>query len=274
MLRLTAYELRADVSRNTRGVPLVNVIPLTDVERVSAVIGTASLDHDDMYLVMGTRRGSVKRMALSAISSIRPSGLIVMNLKKDDEVVAVRLATEAEDVIIVTAQGMSIRFAVTEVTARQRAAGGLKGITLRRSDVVVAMDIVNDDTRLLVISEQGFGKLTRMSEYRKQGRGGVGIKTFNIRTKTGKVAAAAAVDASKEVYVVSEQAQVLRTSLSEISSMGRATQGVTIFKPQPGDAVASIAVVSDLDKDMDKGKQIPLRGVSKNGNTGNGKSEK
>ena len=274
VLRLTAYELRADVSRNTRGVPLVNVIPLTDIERVSAVIGTESLDHDDMYVVMGTRRGSVKRMALSAISSIRPSGLIVMNLRKGDEVVAVRLATEAEDIIMVTQQGMSIRFAVAAVTARQRAAGGLKGITLRRSDLVVAMDIVNDDTRLLVISEQGFGKLTRMSEYRKQGRGGVGIKTFNIRAKTGKVAAAAAVDASKEVYVVSEQAQVLRTSLSEISSMGRATQGVTIFKPQPGDAVASIAVVSDLDKDMDKGKQIPLRGVSKNGKTGNGKEEK
>ena len=117
---------------------------------------------------------------------------------------------------------------------------------LRADDRIVSMDIGGPESRLLVISRLGFGKLTPMNSYRTQRRGGVGIKTFNIRKKTGVVAAAETVDDSKEVYVVSEQAQVLRTNLAEIRSMGRATQGVTIFKPAPGDSVSSIACVSDV----------------------------
>lgn len=113
------------------------------------------------------------------------------------------------------------------------------------------MDVGSPDTKLLVISQLGFGKLTSLDSYRTQKRGGIGIKTFNIRPKTGPVADAQIIDDSKEVYVVSEQAQVIRTSLSEIRSMGRATQGVTIFKPAPGDAVASISCVSDLNLDDD-----------------------
>ena len=247
VLRITAYELRADVSRNTRGVPVVLVMPLSETERVKAVIGVESLDKEETYLVMGTRKGAVKRVALSAISNIRPSGLIIMNLKKDDELVAARLATDEDDVIIVTEKGMSIRFPVTEITPRLRAAGGVKGITLRPKDLVVSMDVGRPDTRLLVISRLGYGKLTLLDKYRRQSRGGLGTKTFNLTKKTGgKVAAAEVVDESKEVYVVSEKAQVIRTNLAEIRSMGRATQGVTIFRPQPGDAVASIACVSEI----------------------------
>lgn len=120
-------------------------------------------------------------------------------------------------------------------------------MVLRGKDRVVSMDIGIPETKLLTISKKGYGKLTPLSAYRQQGRGGIGIKTFAITKKTGVVAAAEVVDDSTEVYVVSEQAQVLRTSLSEISSMGRTTQGVTIFKPQPGDSVASIACVKALD---------------------------
>ena len=267
VLKLTTYELRPDTSRNTRGVPLVNVIQLADNERVSAVIGVDNLDKDDMYFMLGTKKGSIKRIALSGISNIRPSGLIIMNLRSDDELVGVRLANDEDDVIMVTEQGMSIRFPAAEVTARQRAAGGMKGMVVAAKDRVVSMGIVKPDAegRLLVISKLGFGKLTPISDYRRQGRGGKGIKTFNIRPKTGPVAAAEMVDDSKEVYVVSEQAQVLRTSLSEISSMGRATQGVTIFRPQPGDAVSSIACVSDLGVDDKGDNKPPVNGASANG---------
>ena len=246
VLSLKSYELRPDTSRNTRGVPLVNVVALGGGERVNAVIGVKGLGEADGFLVMATRKGSIKRLALSAISAIRPSGLIIMNLKEDDELVQARLATEDQDVIMVSEQGMSIRFPVPEIPIRQRAAGGIKGMALRRRDRIVSMDIVGLDGRILVISKLGYGKLTPISKYRRQGRAGFGVKTFHITKKTGAVAAAESVDDSTEVYVVSEQAQVLRTSLSEIRSMGRATQGVTIFKPQPGDKVASIACVNDL----------------------------
>ena len=247
VLAKTSYELRADISRNTRGVPAVNVIPMTDVERVNAIIGVESLNLEETFLVMATRKGAIKRVRLSAISSIRPSGLIIFNLKEDDDLVGARLGTEADDVIMVSEQGMSIRFPVTEIPLRQRAAGGVKGIRFRGKDRVVAMDVVGPDSRILVISRLGYGKLTHIGKYRRQGRGGVGVKTFNITKKTGRVAAAEVVNDSTEVYVVSEQAQVLRTSLSEISTLGRVTQGVTIFKPERGDAVASIACVSDLE---------------------------
>jgi len=168
-----------------------------------------------------------------------------MNLKPDDELVSARLANEDGEIILVSRQGMSIRFPVAEIKARTRAAGGVRGMVLRTRDRIVAMDVVSD-SKLLVISRQGYGKLTDLKRYRLQGRGGLGIKTFNITKKTGPVAAADVIDDSKEVYVVSEHAQVIRTSLSEIRSTGRATQGVTIFKPEPGDAVASIACVSDF----------------------------
>ena len=249
---LTAYELKPDTSRNTRGVPVANVISVMDTEKISAVISrsAAEIERDsNRFLVLATRKGRIKRIALNSVASIRPSGLIVMNLKPDDEVISVRLAGEDEDVIFVSTHGMSIRFPVTDIPLRQRGAGGVKGMTLRADDEVVSMDVGLPETKLLVISRLGFGKLTSLDSYRTQKRGGIGIKTFNIRPKTGPVADARIIDDSKEVYVVSEQAQVIRTSLSEIRSMGRATQGVTIFRPAPGDAVASISCVSALGLD-------------------------
>ena len=251
VLALTSYDLRADISRNTRGVPVVNVIALTDSERVNAVVGVEDLQQADTYLVMATRKGVIKRLAVSAVSSIRPSGLIVMNLKPDDDLVTVRLAQEEDDIIMVSRQGMSIRFPVSESPLRLRVAGGVRGMRLRPKDKdhVVSMDVVGPDSRILVISRKGYGKLTLISKYRRQSRGGFGVKTFNITKKTGPVAAAEVVDDRTEVYVVSEKAQVMRTSLSEIRSMGRVTQGVTIFRPQPGDSVASIACVRNAIRD-------------------------
>ena len=245
---LTAYELRPDTSRNTRGVPLVNVISISDTETISAVIGMSSddLQTDGRYLMLATTNGQIKRITLNSVANIRNAGLMIMNLRGDDELVSVRPATPGEDVIMVTRNGMSIRFPLTDARAQQRAAGGVRGMKLAGSDTVVSMDVGTPETRLLVISKLGYGKITPLSSYRVQGRGGSGIRTFKIRSKTGPVADAQVIDDSKEIYVVSEQAQVLRTSLSEIRSMGRATQGVTIFKPAKGDAVASISCVSDL----------------------------
>ena len=277
VLSMKSYDLRADTSRNTRGVPVVNVIALGDTERVNAVVGVESLALEDTYLVLATRKGSIKRVALSAISSIRSAGLIIMNLRADDELVAARLAKQDDDVIFVSEQGMSIRFPVREVTPHSRTAGGMKGMSLR-DDRVVSMDVVRPDSKILVISKNGFGKLTRLTAYRTQRRGGIGLKTFKVTRKTGVVAAAEVIDAATvEVYVVSEQAQVLRTNLSEISSRGRITQGVTIFKPEPGDVVSSIACVGDLEREpgIDQPPTSDTEDESvdaTNGNTADGKS--
>ena len=245
---LTAFELRADTSRNTRGVPLVNVVSISDTEKISAVIGMSAndLQTDGRYLMLATSNGQIKRTALSSVANIRPSGLIIMNLRASDELVSVRPADTEDDVVMVSQNGMSVRFSTQAVRPQQRAAGGVRGMRLADGDRVISMDVGTPEARLLVISKFGYGKITPLDSYRVTDRGGKGVKTFNIRSKTGVVADAQVIDDSTEVYVVSEQAQVLRTSLSEIRSMGRATQGVTIFKPAEGDAVASICCVSDL----------------------------
>lgn len=279
VLKLTAYELRADTSRNARGVPVVNAIQLAPNEQVSALIAVDSLEQDDTYMVMGTQQGVVSRIALSQIANIRPSGLIMMRMRPDDELVGVRPARAGDDVIMVSEQGMAARFSLDEVTPRQRGTIGVKGMKLRTTDrkgkplksedKVVAIDIIKQGSTgsLLVISRKGFGKLTPVSQYSQKGRGTQGLVTFDIRPRTGPIAVAEIVDDSKELYLVSEQAQVLRTSLSEIkTTIGRKSSGVTIFRLQKGDAVASIACVSDIESAVADAK-------AKNGNGAkNGKS--
>jgi len=266
---MTAYELRADTTRNSRGVPLINVIAMSDTETISAVIGMSpsDLDTDDRYLVLATSQGRIKRTALSSVDNVRPSGLIIMGLLPSDELVSVRPAGTDEDIVMVSERGMSIRFQMNKVRPQQRSARGVIGMRLDKRDSIVSMDVGTPEARLLVISKLGYGKITSLDKYRVTDRGGKGVKTFNIRSKTGPVADAQIIDDSKEVYVVSEQAQVLRTSLSEIRSMGRATQGVTIFKPAEGDAVASISCVSDLNLTDENDKSKASTNGRRNGRT-------
>ena len=252
VLPLKAYELRPDISRNTRGIPVVNVIPLSDDETVQAIVAVKSLEESDLFLVMATQEVGIKRVALNAIANIRRAGLIIFNLRPSDRLVTARLATEDNHVMMVTREGMSIRFPVADVKSRLRAAGGVRGMSLKGKDRIVSMDVVIPESKLLVISKNGFGKLTYLKNYRTQGRGGLGIKTMAVTKRTGPVAAAEVIADSDEVYVVSVNAQVIRTSLSEIRSTGRATQGVRIFKPREGDAVASISCVGEFEVPEEK----------------------
>ena len=267
VLSKIGYELRADQSRNTRGVPVANIISVWDTENISALINIGKKQYEDYeYLVLGTRQGRVKRINLNDVEHIRPSGLIIMNLKGDDELVSVKLAKSKDDIIFISEQGMGIRFSVDDLPIRRRTAGGVKGMSLRTGDRVVSMDVGNDDSKLLVVSKLGRGKVNPLSEYRRQGRGGLGLRAFKITKNTGLIADAQIVDETNEVYLVSENAQVMRTDLSEIRSLtGRITQGVTIFKPRAGDSVSSIACVGDFELDEDEDPKQTDAKASKNG---------
>ena len=249
VLSKIGYELRADQSRNTRGVPVANIINVWDTENISALISVGKKQYEEYeYLVLGTKQGRVKRINLDDVEHIRPSGLIIMNLKGDDELVSVKLAKSGDDIIFISEQGMGIRFSVDDLPIRRRTAGGVKGMSLRTGDRVVSMDVGNDESKLLVVSKLGRGKVNPLSEYRRQGRGGLGLRAFKLTKNTGLIADAQIVDETNEVYLVSENAQVMRTDLSEIRSLtGRITQGVTIFKPREGDSVSSIACVGDFE---------------------------
>jgi len=273
VLSVIGYELRADVSRNTRGVPVPNIVNVWDTESISALIAVGKKQYQDyQYLVLGTRKGRVKRIKLEDVERIRPSGLIIMNLKDDDEVVSVKLAKDKDDIIFVSEQGMGIRFSVDDLPVRRRTAGGVKGMSLRTGDRVVAMDVGNDDSKLMLISKFGRGKVNPLSEYRRQGRGGLGLRAFKLTKNTGLIADAQIVAESTEVYVVSEKAQIMRTSLSEIKTLrGRITQGVTIFKPRPGDSVSSIACVSEIQLKEESGKKGTKKDSPKAKRKSNGK---
>ena len=270
VLSKVGYELRADQSRNTRGVPIANIINVWDTESISALIGVGKKQYADYeYLVLGTRRGRVKRIELDDVSHIRPSGLIIMNLKDDDELVSVKLAKRDDDIIFLSEQGMGIRFSVNDLPVRRRTAGGVKGMSLRTGDRVVAMDVGNDESRLMLISKLGRGKVNPLSEYRRQGRGGLGLKAFKINKNTGLIADAQIVDDTNEIYLVTEKAQVMRTNLAEVRTMrGRITQGVSIVKPREGDFVSSIACVGDLEFEEDPKN---LNGTSKDSKNGKAK---
>ena len=270
VLSKVGYELRADQSRNTRGVPIANIINVWDTESISALIGVGKKQYADYeYLVLGTRRGRVKRIELDDVSHIRPSGLIIMNLKDDDELVSVKLAKKDDDIIFLSEQGMGIRFSVNDLPVRRRTAGGVKGMSLRTGDRVVAMDVGNDESRLMLISKLGRGKVNPLSEYRRQGRGGLGLKAFKINKNTGLIADAQIVDDTNEIYLVTEKAQVMRTNLAEVRTMrGRITQGVTIVKPREGDFVSSIACVGDLEFEEEPKN---LNGTSKDSKDGKAK---
>ena len=272
---LTAFELRADTSRTTRGVPVVNVISAGSTEKVTAVIGMSDeeIQSEDRVLVLATSRGKIKRIALSTVANVRPSGYNMMNLVDDDELVSVRPAGPKDNIILVSRNGKALRFDQEEVRLFMNRGGmGVKGMNLIDDDRVVSMDIGPPSASLLVVSKLGYGKITPLNSYRKKGRAGQGVRTLKITDKTGPVADAKVIDDSKEVYVVSEQAQVLRTNLSEIrNTSGRNTQGVTIFKPASGDAVASISCVSDLNlrdddpKPANSGKKLQVKQPTTNG---------
>jgi DNA gyrase subunit A len=234
------FRLPAETSRNTRGAPLVQYLQLKPGESVQTMVTVASL-LEEKNLLFATRLGEIKRMALSNLANIRTNGLNAMDLELGDELIAVRLAFDQDDVIMVSRQGLSIRFPVLQIRSSSRAAGGVRGMKLRNDDSLVAMDVVIPDTQLLVISERGYGKPTSLDRYRPQSRGGVGLTTFRITSKSGPVAAASIVKEGEDILILSQRGQETRTNLTELRQLSRRTQGVTIVSLSEGDAVVSIA---------------------------------
>ncbi len=244
------FELPADQSRNSRGTPVQNLgFNMEPREEVQAVVAVASY-LEDTYLVMATKQGQVKRMHLPLLLNMNRSGLRCFNLKGDDGLIGAVLADDNEDVILVSKEGMSIRFKSSEVRARQRAAGGMKGMTVQKKDEIVSMNVVDDEGYLLIVSQKGYGKLSLLRHYTQQRRGGKGLITLKVTPKTGKVADSAVVseeirtDSTGMLVLVSEKAQVIRTNLGEIRSTGRIAQGVKIQMPESGDKISAIRVIA------------------------------
>tara|TARA_B100000029_G_scaffold140406_2_gene135606 strand:- start:23932 stop:26502 length:2571 start_codon:yes stop_codon:yes gene_type:complete len=240
------YQINTDTSRTTRGTPLVQYLNLKPDEKVQTILAVESLEEEEKDLLFATKLGEIKRMDLKRIVNIRANGINSMDLEDGDDLISVRLADRGADVLMVSQQGVSIRFDSTEVRSSSRISGGVRGMRLRDSDYVVAMDIVDPDGQLLVISERGVGKPTSLNDYRTAHRGGYGVATFRITSKSGPVATARVVKEAEDILIISEQGQVTRTSLAELRILSRRTQGVSIVNMETNDKTVSIASMDPI----------------------------
>lgn len=236
--RLKAYEI-PELGRTARGTPIINLIQIEQGETVNAVIEVERFD-DDKYLFFATKNGIVKKTPIEDYINIRRGGLIAVNLREDDTLIDVKLTDGNEEVIMGTAQGMSIRFPESDVRSMGRAATGVKGITLDDDDAVIGMDVVIPGQDVLIVTAKGYGKRTPVSEYRTQSRGGKGIKTINVTEKNGTVVGLKVVKDDEDLMIITASGTLIRTSMEGISTMGRNTQGVKLINIREDDSVATV----------------------------------
>jgi DNA gyrase subunit A len=229
-----------DVGPGGKGKSIANLVSMEDGERIAAMLAVKEFE-DDKFVVMGTRRGVVKKTALSAFSNPRVGGIIAMGVEEGDSVIAVQVNDGTGEVFIGTRYGMAIRFEETDVRPMGRTAYGVRGITLRGDDYVVAMEVVKPGGTLLTVTERGFGKRTEIDEYRVQSRGGVGIINIATTTRNGLVVGVAYVQEGDELLLITQQGMILRIPTDDVRAIGRATQGVTLINIEGEDKVVSIA---------------------------------
>ena len=239
--RLKAYEI-PEASRTARGTALVNLLQLMPDEHVTTVLPIREIS-DNMCLIMATKKGVVKRTALTAFSNIRKTGLAAITIPENDELIEVKWDDADQDLILITKEGMSIRFNVTDIRKTGRSAYGVRGVLLQEDDEVVNMITENQGSHILCISEKGLGKLTKMSEFRLQHRGGRGIKCYKVTEKSGKLIGARAVNESDELLLITTEGVMIRTGCAEISILGRNTTGVKIMDLREGETVAGLTKV-------------------------------
>ncbi|MGI6345440.1 MAG: DNA gyrase subunit A [Bacillota bacterium] len=239
--RIKVYEI-PEASRQAKGTAIVNLLPLQPGEKITAVIPIKEF-LGDQWLLFATRNGLVKKTYLKDYNSVKSHGLIAINLREGDELIGVKLVERNDEIIMSTGRGMSIRFSSQDVRPMGRASIGVKGIELV-DDYVIDMDVVRDNADLLVVTEHGYGKRTPLSEYRAQKRGGKGVQTIRPSRRNGKVVGIKVVRADDEVMLITAEGIIIRTEVRGISEMGRATQGVTLIKPQEGDSVVALARVA------------------------------
>jgi DNA gyrase subunit A len=223
-----------------KGKAIANLVSMQPHERIAAVLTVRDWE-EGKFVVMGTRRGVIKKTALPAFSNPRTGGIIAMGIEEDDAVIAASISDGSGHVLIATRNGMAIRFEEADVRTTGRGTYGVRGIELRDDDVVVAMEVLRDHAAVLTLTENGYGKRTAIDEYRVTGRGGLGIINIQTTGRNGRVVGVACVTETDEVMFITQQGMVLRTPARNVSIIGRNTQGVRLIDMDEGDRAVSLA---------------------------------
>src|SRR5579862_4141496 len=245
--RLKVYEL-PEASRTARGRALVNLLPLREGERVQSVLSTRDFS-EGKYLVFATRNGMVKKTEFGAYNTpIKADGIIAINIRDDDELVAVRRTSGEDTIIMVSRSGQAARFSESQVRPMGRDTSGVRGMNVSQTgNALLAMDVARDDRELLVVTENGYGKRTPIPDYPVKGRGTMGVKTIMLTENKGQLAGALVVREHQELVFISQNGMVQRTSVRGINRYGRASQGVRVMNLRDDDQVSAVALVVESD---------------------------
>jgi DNA gyrase subunit A len=235
-----------DVGPDGRGKAIANLVSMEAGERIAALLAVKEFE-ENKFIVMGTRRGVIKKTELSAFSNPRAGGIIAMGVEDGDAVIAVSISDGSSEIFIGTISGMAIRFPESDVRPMGRSAYGVRGISLRDDDEVVAMEVLVPGGTILSVTERGYGKRTELEEYRIQSRGGIGIINIQASERNGKVIGVAQVTDDDELMLITQQGKILRMASSAIRSIGRATQGVRLIEIEGDDRAVSIARLAEKD---------------------------
>ena len=249
--RLKAYEI-PESGRTARGTAIVNLLQMLPGEHITAVIPIREFK-PGRYLLMATKKGMIKKTPITDYQNIRKNGLAAITLRDEDELIEVKSTNNKKEVILVSKQGMCIRFLETDVRSTGRTSIGVKGMNLNAGDEVIGMQLDTQGEDLLIVSENGMGKRTSMDEFTPQNRGGKGVKCYKINDKTGNVIGVKAVNEDNEIMLISTEGIVIRLQCSDISRLSRVTSGVKLINMDTENNihVASVAKVRDKDPEAD-----------------------
>ena len=236
-----------DVGADGKGKSVANLVQMEAGEKIAAMLAIKEFD-DTHFIVMGTRKGTIKKTELSAFSNPRAGGIIAMGIDEGDAVIDVQMSDGTSEIFIGTKAGKAIRFGEGDVRGMGRTAYGVRGIQLREGDEVVAMQVAKAGGTLLTVTEKGYAKNTLLDEYRVTGRGGLGVKNVEVTEKNGPVVAITQVHDNEELLVITEQGKILRTAANEIRTIGRATQGVRLMDLEGDDKIVSVALVEKAEE--------------------------
>jgi len=252
VFQLRVYEL-PDTGRTAKGEHLINLIAIEQRERVTAVVCVPKGVSRD-FMIVATRKGEVKKTPMEEFEAVRRAGLIAMSLEEDDELIGAKLVQAHEDVLLLTAQGQSIRFNVEDLRAASRMSGGVRGIRLSDGDTVVSLNLALQESELLIVTEQGYGKRTPIDAYPTQSRGGAGVIAAKVTDKTGPIAAARLItEHDNDLMIISASGVVIRQNVNSIRQLGRATQGVILMNLGEGDSVVAVATTNGKKIDISNG---------------------
>ena len=247
---LKVYDI-PQAGRAARGRPIVNLIGLRSDERIAGFQAVRGFS-DSEYLVFATRNGIVKKTVLSAYGNPRLTGINAINIEEGDELIDVLVTDGTNDIVLVTKNGMSIRFNEKDVRKMGRTAGGVRGVQLEGDDRVIGMVVLRRDATLLVVSEKGLGKRSKVSDYRVQRRGGKGIITLKRTAKTGSIVALREVLPDDELMMITRHGVIIRVPVDGIRVIGRNTQGVRVMNLDAGDTVVDVARVVNEDAETEQ----------------------